>query len=577
MNKKQARFKVSRWIMLSLAVLSNAFIVAYSCINNTISNQWNRAFTNIFTSFINAFTHKEIVTVPLKDIDAKLSDEDGYKYNYLPGYKVEEIPLGSAKQIECTFDPIDATDKSISYVASPSDMVTLNQSGSTLSVVGMKAGECVITAKSNDGGFESKVNVKVVETVAPEFFEISLDKTDIAIGTTQTINFDIDGGVLTHDELINFRYYDTRKLHYSSSNESVARVDKYGVIYPIAIGSSKITVSNNSGVTKSIDVTVSDGTTPSLYSDLAISGSDTCYANDMILDQSSKKYHYQLTPKDGSKELNPEDFIWESSNELLVKVDKHGVMRGFRKSSNDDESAIITAKSKLTGQEAVFNVLVKNQLPTKMDFYLDIGEKGYWNPKDYTLTVGDNIVVKLSYNPSTANKKVNIENTDPSVISITNEGDYFVMHVLKEGTCIITITSIVNPELTASTTYTVVQSGAISTDDISDVGHYIRKSLGHAAVFMVAQIFTFLTFFMFFYERKWYVYASMSLGEGLFISGLSELIQYFVPTRSGAFLDVLIDFAGVVVGAALIMLGIFIVKKIKEKKANKKQETTSQE
>ena len=104
---------------------------------------------------------------------------------------------------------------------------------------------------------------------------------------------------------------------------------------------------------------------------------------------------------------------------------------------------------------------------------------------------------------------------------------------------------------------------------ITNVQKSIRKSLGHAAMFMVAQVFTFLTLYMFFYDKKWWFYSAISVGGGLFLSGLSELIQFFIPSRDGTFIDVLIDFAGVIVGAALTFLGIYIVKKIKEKKSQK--------
>ena len=94
----------------------------------------------------------------------------------------------------------------------------------------------------------------------------------------------------------------------------------------------------------------------------------------------------------------------------------------------------------------------------------------------------------------------------------------------------------------------------------------VRKTIGHAAVFMVAQIFTFLALYMFLYEKKWWLYSSISLGEGLFICVLSELIQHFVPTRDGTVKDVFIDFAGVVVGFALAFLTLLLIKKIIKKK-----------
>ena len=569
MERKSKKKTIFKWISFSLAILLNGFIVFYSCVDEQTTVRWNWSLTKALTNLINLFTNKEVESIPVTGINAFLSNEEGYQYNYLPGYKVDEIPLGSAKQIECTVAPENATNKAITYSANPADAVSFNQSSSTLSVVGMKVGECVITAKSSDGGFESSVTIEVVETIAPVSYEISLDNTNIAIGTTQTIDFDIDGGVLTHDELINFRYYDIRKLSYSSLDDTIATVDKYGVIYPHNIGTTTITVSNGD-YSKSINVSVTSGSTPTPYTNLSISGSNVCYANDMILDQNSKKNHYQLTPKDGETELDPEDFIWSSSNELLVKVDKHGVMRGFRKTTTDDETVVITAKSKLTGQEANLSVTLKEQLPTEMYYWFSVGDRTVWTTSEYTLAVGDNISLHIGYRPyNIQNKNVVVESSNKELIDITNEGDTVTLHVLKEGTCVITIKSLINSDLVLTTKFNIVKAGSIGSDQVETFGTYLRKSLGHAAVFMVSQVFTLLTFFMFFIERKWYIYTSMSLGEGLFISILSEMIQHFVPTRTGAFTDVLINFAGVVVGAGLTLLGIYLVKLIKTKKQAK--------
>lgn len=555
---------------MSIAILLNGFIIFYSCLDYQTTDKWNKAVTNIFVTLINDLTKKEVKQIPLENIQIGLSNETDHKYNYVPGYNVDEIPLGSAKQINCVFSPEDATKKAISYTASPADAVQLNQSGSTVSVVGMKAGDVVITAKSGDGGFISSQIVKVVETVAPTNYKISLDDSEnIALEDRPTIKFDIDGGVLGHNELINFRYYDTRKLIYSVNNDVVS-VDNNGVIYPNHSGNATITVKNGE-YSESININVSGSKIIPDHSHFEISGSDVCYANDMISDQNSKKNHYQLTPKNGDQAFEPEDFIWSSSNELLVRVDRHGVMRGFRKTSNQDENAIITAKSKYSGVKASFVVTVKNQLPNDMYFSFVMGDRTVWNPTEYTLSVGDSISLTIGYSPSSTDKRVIVECSDESIVAPSNEGGLIILQALKDGVCTIKITSIINPELTRETKYTVVNAGAIGTNDFFNLQKSFRKSIGHSAVFMIAQIFTYLALYMFFDDKKWWFYTSISLGEGLFLAGLSELIQFFIPFRDGTFIDILIDFAGVVVGAALTFLGIFIVKKIKEKQKAKKE------
>ena len=564
--EKKKKFRIAKWIMLSLAILSNAFLISYSCLDNETTKKWNDSFSNIFISFVNSFTKKKEKVISLDKIDIGFSNEQNYKYNYIPGYDLEEIPLGSAKQIECTFSPVDPTNKAITYTASPSDSVVLNQSGSIVSVVGMKPGPCEITATSNDGSFTSKLNLNVVNTKAPKYFDISKENYEINIGNPETIVFDIDGGVLTHNELVNFRYYDTRELSYVSNNTSIAEVDEFGVIYPVSVGSTTVTVSNGE-ITKTLNISVESGTLPTAYSNLQISGSNVCYANDMILDQNgSHKNHYQLTPRDGETELNPEDFIWKSSNDLLAKVDNHGVLRGFRKSTLEDENVEITAVSKLTKQSVTFNVVVKNQIPSTINVCLEYGGQRIWDKTEYTVMVGEHIPVSCYYDVQVQNMNLIGTTSDESIISITSEGKNLVLHPHKEGDCTVKVISEINPELSLTTKYTVVKSGAIESKDVESLGKRLRKSVGHAAVFMVAQIFTFLALYMFLYDKKWWLYSSISLGEGLFICVLSELIQHFVPTRDGTVKDVFIDFAGVVVGFALAFLTLLLIKKIIKKK-----------
>ena len=563
-NKLQ-KFKITKWIMLAFSLLLNGFIIFYSCLDSKTTSKLASPFTNFFVNLVNGFSKKEIKSIPLESIDISLSQD---KYNNIPGYLLNEIPLGSAKEIECSFLPIDATNKSIVYSAEPSDGVILNQSGSKVSVVGMKPGITAIKAKSVDGDYESSYEVSIVETIPPVNFEISINESKISLGTTQTISFDIDGGVLGHNELINSRYFDIRKLGFESSNEDVAIVDEYGVIYPKNIGNTIVSVSNSSAK-RSLEIEVVAGSSPIAYSDLSIVGDSVCYANEMILNQTSAKYKHLLSIKDGDSELNPEDFIWKSSNELLVKVDAHGVMRGFRKVSNVDENAIITATSKLTNQSVSFNVVVKNQLPTQIYASFAINGTTYWNKDSFTISKGDVIELNVGQAPSTPNKSVTATSSNENVLKVASEGDKVVISAIEEGKSEITIISVANTDLVYRCTFTIVKAGSIGTADIPDVATYVRKSVGHAAVFFAAQVFTFLMFYMFLYNKKWWFYSSISLAEGLFISSLSELIQYYVPTRSGALLDVVIDFAGVVVGFALAFIGILIVKKMKNRKKDK--------
>lgn len=565
MEKK--KYRVSRWIFLSLSVLMNTFLILYSTLPSEITSKWNAFVTNIFVGIINNATQREVVQIPMTELSISLSNEESYKYNYIPGYEVDEIPLGSAKQIECFYEPENTTDKSIEYTTVNTDIVKLNPNGLTVSVVGLKEGTATIKAKNKLSGLEREASVKVVNTVAPTNFEISVDSSDIAIGEQQTIDFTIDGGNLGTNELINFRYYDIRKLVFSSSNELAAEVDNNGVIYPKGIGTSTITVTNPiSGVEKAIDVNITSGTPISPYVDLRISGSNVCYDNDMILDQSSHKNHYQLSVFDGEVELNPEDFLWESSDELLVKVDKHGVMRGFRKTVSEDKAATITATSKLTGQSVDFVVTVKDQMPTSIYYSVVNGNKTTWNPKDYTTFIGEVLKINIGYTPNTSKKDVVVEITDTSLIECANQGSSLNVNIKSEGECYITVTSVINPELKFTLKFIILKAGAIGTDELDDVGLSVRKVVGHATLFAIAEVFTIIAIFMFLYEKKWWLPIVLSLGTELLLASISEIVQAFTPGRHGLVTDVLINFGGAVIGAVIVITITIIIRKIKRKR-----------
>lgn len=556
---------------MALAVLTNSFVVAYSCLPASITDKWNSVVAVFFTKLVNSMTEKEIKEIPMTSLDIFVSPKESHQYNDIPGYALNEIPLGSAKQIECTFWPEDATNPAINIYTEADNIVALNQSGNVVSVVGMEVGTARIYATNIANELTAYCDVIVVDTVAPTSFEISLKSSEIELGTQATLDFNIDGGVLGHDELINSRYYDIRKLTYTSSNEEVCTVDTYGVIHPLTTGESTITVESES-CSQTIDVEVVSGGVAPTYSNLHITGSNICYGNDMINDQSTHNNHYQLSIFDGETELDPEDFIWESSNELLVKVDKHGVMRGFRKKTFLDEAAVITARSKLNGQATTFNVIVKEQLPSSMYYRVEVGKSTSWNPEAFTACVGDNVKVIVGYDVNISNKNIIATISDDSFADLTLQGNSFVLNVKKVGNCSVNFESVANSELKEKIDFEFLKAGAINTDEMDDVGHSLRKAVGHAAMFAVAQVFLLITIYMFMNSRPLWQCGCLSLSIGLVIASLSELIQHFVPSRQGTFLDVLINFAGVTIGAILVITGIVLIDIIKKNKEKQNTE-----
>lgn len=85
---------------------------------------------------------------------------------------------------------------------------------------------------------------------------------------------------------------------------------------------------------------------------------------------------------------------------------------------------------------------------------------------------------------------------------------------------------------------------------------FLKKFAGHLSFYFLMSVIGFLFFYYFLYEKEHKLIFAMclSLGVGFIVSGVSEWIQYFVPTRNASFRDVLTDFLGCLVGVMICLM-----------------------
>jgi hypothetical protein len=110
-------------------------------------------------------------------------------------------------------------------------------------------------------------------------------------------------------------------------------------------------------------------------------------------------------------------------------------------------------------------------------------------------------------------------------------------------------------------------------EHISDfIYFYVRKGLGHFAIFLILAIFASLSCFMFFEHKKWW-HVAIKIGiifaYGFLFSGFTELLQMITPGRFGLMSDVLVDFSGYSLAAVLLSIGFIILLIVKLKKKKK--------
>ena len=113
-----------------------------------------------------------------------------------------------------------------------------------------------------------------------------------------------------------------------------------------------------------------------------------------------------------------------------------------------------------------------------------------------------------------------------------------------------------------------IKEDTINSTNYDSFASFIRKFVGHFSLFGLSGVLTTLSFKFFYYDKKqkfsfFIIFSGIS---GIFLAILSELIQKFVPGRSGEVLDVLIDLAGYFIGLLVIVLIVYLLKRNTTKK-----------
>jgi uncharacterized protein YjdB len=253
-----------------------------------------------------------ITAVGVGTADIIVSTQDGSNVSSsisitVTGKKVEKITVsgksamevGDTQTLTTVIEPSDATDRSLQYSSSDTDIATVSTKGF---VSANDVGTVTITVQTTDG---SNLSSSITITVSEKQIKVSSialnlpGEKEMAVDESRTITaiaFPLDA---TNPE-----------LEWYSSNEDVLTVDSDGMITGVEAGNAIIIVSatDGSGITARLDVTVyaPSGTPKSI----SLDGNTK-----MTID----------TEQTLAVVLNPErtempDLEWESSNEDVLNV-----------------------------------------------------------------------------------------------------------------------------------------------------------------------------------------------------------------------------------------------------------------
>lgn len=154
------------------------------------------------------------------------------------------VYIGTPVTLTATVTPQNATDKSLIWESSDTDVAIVSANGL---VTAVSEGTAVITVTTNDGGFTASCNVTVPAPIVPQ--SITLSHTSGTIVSGQYVN-NVVATVLPENA------YD-KTVTWSSSDTSVVTVDALGKITAVnnVEGTATVTATTINGLSASIEIT----------------------------------------------------------------------------------------------------------------------------------------------------------------------------------------------------------------------------------------------------------------------------------------------------------------------------------
>jgi uncharacterized protein YjdB len=257
-----------------------------------------------------------------------------------------KLAIGTNSSLAALLQPADATDTGVAWASSNPDVVAVDNAGN---LNALSCGKATITATSHDGGFTSQCAVTVYMPV----MGISLDRTSLNLGVNgqKTLT-----ATVTPDNATD------KNISWTSSDESVATVDKDGNVTAHKVGNTAVTAtSEDGGFTAVCSVSVIVPVTSAK------------------LDQSSfnllKGSHYSLKATVTPTNATNSNMLWQSSDPSVATVDENGKVTAV---SNGTATITATALGATNIVEAQCAVTVVDTVHfTAMDVHEEIDYLSY--------------------------------------------------------------------------------------------------------------------------------------------------------------------------------------------------------
>ncbi|MBO5934834.1 MAG: Ig-like domain-containing protein [Clostridia bacterium] len=233
-------------------------------------------------------TVKVTVTVPVEDVVVDKTDIT--------------LDIGKKDKLTVTVTPDDASDKGVTYTSSNNSVVTVDENGN---ITAVGKGEAVITVTSKDNPTK-KETVKVTVTVPVDKITVNKSEILLTVGKTDKIAVKV-----TPDDASD------KNVIFTSGDNSIATVDKYGNVTAVGEGETYITIASVSdpSKTKTVKVRVYIPENPGYLIDVP--------ENAEVEVGETVNLGIKVTPAENAPKA-----VYDSSDESIVMVDADGNITG---------------------------------------------------------------------------------------------------------------------------------------------------------------------------------------------------------------------------------------------------------
>ena len=307
--------------------------------------------------------------------------------------EAETVSVGDSVTLKANVLPEYASNKAVTWSSSDESVAFVDENGV---VIGKKEGTAIITCTTVDGGFKDECKVSVVISAQG----ITLNRTSVKVEAGHKYQLI---ATVTPESTTN------KGVIWSSSDETVAKVNTNGLVTVIAGGTCIITATTVSGgiSAKCTFNVVENPTGVELDS----------HVRNMYEGQVAT-----ITATVLPLTATSRDVTWTSSNTSVATITAKGVVTAIKRGT-----AIITAKTKVGGYTATCAVTVGDKVAVS-GLTID--------SSSLNMIKGDTYTILATIEPSNASEKtINWSSSDPSIATVSDIG---VVTAVSTGETVIT-------------------------------------------------------------------------------------------------------------------------------------------